>query len=332
MPRNITTTARILAAIAEESVHQTAYPQHGDIAPLRANHLRVTDRPFASESTDAAQRAEDSYRALTTSTVARKRTKKGNTSTVRRYGQSLVAGDTDAYGAGSIVPVSVLSHALEECRTIRHADGREETRYMADAIGVARVASLAFDIPPLLGGEFLSFSEELPAEVSTLLDWNVTGSTGAYMATNETKLTYAPRLRLPSLRLRKGEKAEETVTFHDGQSVTRLASPSVDRDHAFMGHRAYVRPSTVRQVRASRAVVREAFTLNSGDPLASLAAVAGIIGKGDKVRFATADRSIVGTLTRGKGGKYSATIPDGPTVKGARTVAAIVKALAPAFP
>lgn len=348
----------ILSA-AEATARSTMATMHdiGDVNTLRADHLRIVDRPFDSESVNGAQREQDAYAALSSATMQRKRSKRGAYTVVTRNGRSLVAGDTYPHDPdGSPIPAVVIEHAL---------DAATVCGPWHDGIRVAKIATLAYDLPDLIGGEFLAWSEVLPDDVSAGIDAGAVGThtTGAY--DGNTRHTYRAakfptRVRLPLPRERKDENlSPATVTYHDGQSVTTLTAPAdgatvvrtvapvtvgtvtrertvvtvVNRpDHVWHGHTYRTRPETrAAQRRAMPNTYAETFTISPVDPLAELHAVASFIGNGTKVRWHV-ENGLRGTLARSAKGRLNATV-NGTDVKvnGARTVAALVAGLAPAF-
>lgn len=314
---------RLLAREVERHVSRTALPHVGDRHDLRAAHLHTIDRPFASEPTTGAQRLEDSYGALTTAKIKRSRSKKGTSTTVVRHGRSVVIGDSypaDVYG--SRVPAMVIDHAIDTART---------TDLGADGITLARIATYAYNLPELIGGEFQSWSEVIPADVGALLDWNpAMHTTGQYYGPKQTLVKRGSRLRLPATRARKGETlAPATVTYHDGQSVTRLHAPGLTRDTRWSGHTLVHRAPTVHAQRTTRPV--DGQLRLTGDYLSSLLTAAQVIDKGERWTWRTDDGQLAGALTRSKSGKLRVSVKGHALNVESRTAQGLAAHLAPAF-
>jgi hypothetical protein len=324
---------------AGEAVASTSSATMHDIGAVfieRAEHAWFgVNIEHAREAVAAAQREQDAYTAQSTAVVSRKRTKKGTSTVVRRHGRALVIGDTypsdiEQHAASSRVPACVIEHALQQtAHGVWH-----------DGIGVARIATLAYNLPTLIGGETTSWSEVVPEEVSMLLDaatyagW----TTGPYGATRPNVKKRGARVALPAIRLRNGEQ-RSTVRFprlsyasSTVRGIESLTSSGHDIEHAFHGHHAYTRPATYRAHRAARARKYDVVTFPADvDPMSLLQYLAADIERGAAVKFTTADRSVTGTLTRAAKGKLSISIPfHGVSVR-VRTVAALLKAAAPAF-
>lgn len=331
----------------------------GTVAPLRADHLRIIDRPFDAEGDIGTVKPADPFHAVTTAVVKRSRSKRGTSTVVVRNGRSLLTvgrtapdpvyvhetadGPDPVYG--SIVPRCIIEHAIEQCRGPLGYDG----------IALARVATFAYDLPTMIGLEHVSKSQVIPATVACLLDAGAIAkhTTGAYDGLtrhNVSTRQWSTRVQLPALRARKGEYVEgstpaadvahrvtvagSTVRDDDGRVIyrvpTRTAVRSVTGPKRFDGHTAIVRPATRAATRVARSY-SEAFILK-GDALAALADVATVIGKGDRVTWSTDDRVLEGTLTRSARGYLSATVK-GASLKprSCRTVAALLKHVAPEF-
>jgi hypothetical protein len=220
----------------------------------------------------------------------------------------------------------------------------------------ARAVAVQGDGRMLIGGEFTSWSEVLPTDVSHLMDAGMVGkhSTGSYDGStrhNVTLKAWPTRYRVPTQRARKGEDFEPS-TVHVGPmvvttrehwdsshthplhlmdaTVTRLHAPTDRADRRFVGHSAIGRPTTVHAQRRTRQY-SEAFTL-TGDHLANLIAVAGTVARGKAATWRSADGAIRGTVSVSPKGRYSATVAGvNIAVKGAKTPQGLARHLAPAF-
>lgn len=310
----------------------------GGVAPLRADHLRITDRPFVSDPVLAAQREEDPYSAATRSVIVRKRSKRGTYSRVARYGQTLVSGDSrptqESLVVESALTILFRLAATEQCR-------RGHGLY--DGIGIARVATASYSLPTLIGGEQKSYSEVLPDDISLALrgesysygSW----TTGPYdgLTRHNVKVARFPisRESLPWPRERDGENL--SVRYDISSRTARLVAPASDTEHLFVGHRRTVRPSTVRGKRVAR-VVRETFLL-AGDPLVALRTVAETVStvareeKSGSRYLWHVENGARGSLTVTKNGRLSMTMSGSPelSVRGVRTVTTLVESVAPMF-
>lgn len=294
----------------------------GERNELRADHLRIVDRRFESDPVSGTATPADPYVSAITSTIVRKRSKRGTYSEVRRYGQTLVTGNVTP--SHELTPSTVgTEYMLEQCK-------RGNGYY--DGIGVARVATAVYELPELIGGEQTSYSEVLPADVSAgLTDYSYSAwTTGAYDGVTRhsyRRVKYSTRVRLPHPRARKGESFEPRTV--DG--VTMLVAPAENSDSLFMGHRRMTRVASARGKRVPR-TYSETFRLTESDPVGSLFVVATDLQRGTAVRWHVVNGAR-GTLTRGRNGRYSFTL-DGSNeyrVRGVRTVATLVRNIAPAF-
>jgi hypothetical protein len=336
----------ILSNIAELTVRQTALPHHGDVAPLRAAHLRIADRPFHAEAVSGTARPADRFHEATTATLKRTRGKKGTSTVVVRHGASIARGlflDYEVDPTASRVPVSVIEDAVWRAR-------RE---HGFDAVELARIATFAYDLPPLIGGEFASWSEVLPDDVSAGVDGSTVAvhTSGPYYGNTAPKLKAWPtRYALPAVRARKGEELSETVTMpvlkvrkrqtwdsgvawdgyeHD-VTVTRLSAPCATPDRRFIGHRACHRQTTVHGKRVARTYLEQIKL--TGDYLASLVNLASIANKGESYTWRTDDGAHRGTLTVSPTGRYSVTVKGSDIrVRGAKSPQGIAKNIAPAL-
>lgn len=348
--------AAILSAASATARSSTATTfAVGERHTERALHAWFNDE-LPREAVAVLSRPVDVWTELSRSVVVTKRTKRGQHREVKRYGRSFVIGRTD--GAESELqrpfPLDGMLSAIQR------TDG------LADGIALAAIATSAYDIP-LLGGEHKSWSEVLPADVSARLGAEPYSysehTTGPYIGTNERqsvtfpsrhRLTYRARLTDPSDRSVIATRTTKLVSATDRGTVRSVVPAIVLRDDD--GRMTYKRAERIavrtvaterlhdgnvtvqrsKSKSASRYVkprsYSESFVIREADELAAIVRIAVYLEPDRAVTFANEARTMEGTLTRGKSGRYSGTI-NGTDVraKGCRTTQALGKQLAPAF-
>jgi hypothetical protein len=335
---------------AEASVRSATATVHdiGAVHPERAAHAWPSDLP--REAVAVAMRALDLWTLSQQAVIATKRTKKGTHKKVTKYGRSFADGSTRTDEVTQLVPYP-LDNALANVH---------RGPFGADGIALAAIATSAYRLP-MVGAEFESWSEVIPALTSALLaaePYNYAAhTTGPYIGTNERQRPqYGPRYRIgyhprdedptgttSALVASCDTTARRTVipalTERDeaGKVTTkraeRIAVRSAPPERLFVGHEATQRPpSKNRRASTKRADSYDEVFKVGADVLAGIADIAATLEPGKRGRWHDEAWTIAGTITRGKGARYSATV-DGSTVKvkGARTVAALTKQLAPAI-
>jgi hypothetical protein len=214
----------------------------GDIDDVRAPHVWNVGRETTDHRPDQ-YRAPDQYRESVTAVRTVKRGKKGSSVTVTRHGRSLVGGHTADVQAVGRIPAAVVRDAIDRTRE-RSSTG------LADGIALARLATLLYDIPDLIGGDVTSWSEVIPAtdengrpmdprDIAAHLDHPVGLSGGLSptldravgpeyrtadddprsfpraWTTGATSLSWPDRRRIVRVRRRKNETDRETVVRSD---------------------------------------------------------------------------------------------------------------------
>jgi hypothetical protein len=333
--------AAAIAATTTATVHDI-----GTVHAERADHAWFGSLPM--EPTAVVSRVADAWTAATTATVVTKRTKRGTSRKVVRYGRSFADGSSDTVGTARPAPYPLDG---ELARVHRGPLG-------ADGVALARIASSAFGVE-LIGGEFKSWSEVLPAGVSARLGaepYNYAAhTTGPYRQTNERQLPAYRTAYRTTMRQRDTDHEAWNVTPHaptarrtvvpavivrddSGKVIDRqrerVAVRSAPTDRYFVGHAVHHRAPAKRDTRARKArSYDEAFTLPAGiDPLEAIGHAAAALERERSATFTNEAGTIAGTLTRGKAGRYAATINGSDvTAKGCRTIDALRRQLAPAL-
>lgn len=325
----------------------------GDIDDIRA---AVLD-PFrpATDLSDERYSVPDPWNTAGAfaSVLKVSRGKRGTSKVAKLAGRAPVMGSTDGdYGR---IPASIAQHAIAELRTL--AGGFIDGGRLA----VLTDAIYGDDIPPLIGAETFSWSEVVPMSIDglavTVDRFRNVGLSGGASArldravgpeyrthdddprdfpttwqTNDTDIgrAWPTRRRLRTPRLRKGEVRERFAPFvvsADGDiTVTReLLAPAADIDHAFIGHRHYVRPVTRRAKRTARKAQTTIVTLPASVPLPmALAPTLEGLKPGKRVAWRHGDAS--GTATMSASGRVNVR-GGGVIVRSGRSVSAVVRAM-----
>lgn len=270
---------------------------------LSAASVAARATVHARQGFDALQRASVVYvepQAVegSKSAVKRTRNRKGNeTSKVTKYGHTTVQGDiraddvTDCEGN-----VIVSGRILESALTLipRHLTMGYDA-YAVNAITSAAYVSTGL-IPRALGGEQMAFGESGRAVMISDLGGtaNTPQTSSLAHASGEARI----------LKRRTGEAA----SLKPVELVTPLLAPSVDPDKAYYGHVLKPRPVTDTVERSTRKARR---TLANDQPIptteAGFQTWADSLNREERVTFQAPDGTI--TMTRGKSGQWSFTLP-----------------------
>ena len=351
--------AMLSAAAAIASTSSATLSDIGAVHAERAAHAWPSDA-LPREAVAVTSRSVDTYSTLSTSSVVSKRTKRGTSRRVVRYGRSFVVGSTS--GGNPLTALDVerpypLDVTLETLRRVEQ---------YADGIDLASIATAAYDLP-MIGGEFQSWSEVLPEDVSARLGAEpysyAEHTSGPWIGTNERPLPRsAGRLRVtarrrdsdPTDRSRIADRVTELVSAGDRVAVRREVPAVVIRDDSgrvvetrsarvavrtaptetlHLGHSTVTRVPSKRDTRStSKRSYSESFVIRSADVLSGLVAIAETLDADRSALWANEARTIGGTITRARSGRYSATVLGSDVkCKGARTSSALAKQLAPAF-
>lgn len=248
----------------------------GDIDPVRANAIWRVGTVFGTERAERYS-APDWWHATKSERTVR-RSKRGSTTIVRKYGRAVVAGDSGAGLFGAMVD------ALRHGSPVGHVD----------AIALQRLTDAwcerhGIDLPALIGTEMtqhhdiIPMSDADPRDIAAMLEHPVGLSGGicprldravgpeyrtfdtdprffptSYGANGtDVRGQYRPsRFRM---RARKGERPRTWVVRGDRNgrgshwwTVTELLAASADQRRAFRGHGAYVRPMSLAERRTLR--------------------------------------------------------------------------------
>lgn len=335
---------------AAEAVARTATATAHDIGSIsteRAAHAWFGTLPM--DPTAVVSRVADAWLEASKSVVVTKRTKRGTHREVKKYGRSFVVGGIDTRRTERVTPYP-LDEELKQLR---------RTSFGADGIEVARITTAAFHVD-MLGGEFKSWSEILPADVSARLGAEpysyAAHTTGPYIGTNERQPVSFRTAYRTTMRRRDSDSDDPMLTpgaptarrtivagvvvrDDSGKVVTkraeRVAVRSAPTDRYFIGHAVHHRAPTKRDAATTKRSYSEAFLLPAGiDPLEAIGHAAAVLERDSAATFRSEDGTIVGTLSRGKGGRLAGTlgtISGKSQAKGCRTIDALRKQLAPAL-
>jgi hypothetical protein len=277
-------------------------------------------------------------------TVTRKRSRKGTTTTtVARRGTAFVIGaETNAghdgrYTLASSRIVLPVARRLIEQYSRRGVQGR-------DGIGLARLASHAYDIPRLIGTDAEQKSEVIPEhicaqDIDRMRSYarHVDGET--LRAQRVTR--HATRYALPMPRKRTADPTPREHVEHlptadvDARQwwhVIEHRGAADDVMMMFVGHRKVRRGATQAAMRKAR-VYLESVVIRADDDLPTvLAQYVATLPKGGAARWEWEGTGITGTVTVSASGRYNVRGAfDGETVivvRSARTSTAVARQVA----
>jgi len=314
----------------------------GDFDADRALHAYMHDKHDGDTPEHAA--APDYFDGVR-HTVTRKRSRKGTTTTtVARRGTAFVigsecppAGNDGRYTMASARVVLPVARRLIEESTRRGVQGR-------DGIGLARLASHAYDIPSLIGSDAESWSEVIPEHVCAQ-DIDMMRSYARHVEGETLRAQrvtrHATRYALPMPRWRAADPAprehiEHLPTADDDARqwwhVIEHRGAADDTMMMFLGHRKVRRGATQASMRKAR-IYLESVVIRGDDDLPTiLAEYVTTLPAGSAARWAWEGTGITGTVTVSAGGRYNVRGTfDGASiivVRSARTSTAVARQVA----
>lgn len=280
--------------------------------------------------------------------VMKRRNRKGgrNDLVIRRapayvHGSHLADdGHTAGSDLASVVPH--LAHALISERVARGRNGGGRSYDLSD------LATAAYGLEPVIGGADIAYAQIIDgnradigadfadaaaccAHRDDIAGWASTDAVRAAFKVSRDasrKLSWPVRTRVAAGRPRKSERdaVESGLRTVDSEPMTvaALYGPALDDGRVFVGHRAIVRGAVAHTHTATAdRTVAESFNLTSAD---QVEVMLDLVEPGKRATFSTAHYS--GTVTRGKGGKYSVRTSTGDVLaKGVRTRATVALAI-----
>jgi len=314
----------------------------GAFDATRALHAYMHD--LHDEDTPDHAPAPDYYDGVR-HTVTRKRSRKGTTTTtVARRGTAFVigsechpAGNDGRYTMASSRVVLPVARRLIEQSTRQGVQGR-------DGIGLARLASSAYDIDPLIGSDAESWSEVIPADVCAQdIDRMRTYARHVHGETLRAQRVtrHATRYALPMPRKRDADPTPREHVEHlptadvDARQwwkVIEHRGAADDTMMIFMGHRKVKRGPTQASLRKARVYLESVIIREADDLPTVLAQYVATLPKGSAARWAWEGTGITGTVTVSAGGRYNVRGTfDGASiivVRSARTSTAVARQVA----